>query len=281
MTTSTKWPRTGVGVCIYCGRKPSQCGSLDREHTMPFLLNGPLALQFRVLQKASCKECANKTKEFEQRLTRGVFLPLRVVTKSRSRTGLSRTGFPLIDKTTRRRHLEHTIEIKNIPWLAIVQRMLPPRCILGTGPALFQSLIFNYQFVENPEFIKMDDSDIRADLRYSVTWQNPDIYRLYAKIAYCEAIYIYGYEDLESDLPSYILGKAWDYNYLVGEFSGRFPISAIDNFGEPSSKPILHKVCLLHDNSSTPRVACLIRLFTKHNFPRIEVVVGNLKRPSQ
>lgn len=57
-----------VRTCIYCGSTEN----LTREHIIPYALGGTL-----VLPKASCKDCADITKEIEGQVLRGFMLQAR------------------------------------------------------------------------------------------------------------------------------------------------------------------------------------------------------------
>ncbi len=66
-----------VGRCIYCGSTES----LTDEHIVPLAMSGT-----GVLPKSSCTPCARITGALEQRVLRGMLWPLRVATKTKSRS---------------------------------------------------------------------------------------------------------------------------------------------------------------------------------------------------
>jgi hypothetical protein len=67
-----------VGKCIYCESK----SKLTDEHIIPFGLGGNA-----VLQKASCRSCADITRDFETTVLRGELWAARVLKGIQSRTG--------------------------------------------------------------------------------------------------------------------------------------------------------------------------------------------------
>jgi len=78
-----------VGRCIYCGNTDD----LRREHVIPYALGGRM-----VLQKATCKTCADITSEFEGDVLRGPFRAVRAFRGLGSRSGFS--GMPEAEEVT-------------------------------------------------------------------------------------------------------------------------------------------------------------------------------------
>lgn len=73
-----------VNQCIYCG----STHSLSDEHIIPYALNGNL-----VLPKASCKSCADITKQFEQTVARTIYGTFRNKNQFRTRRKKERPNY--------------------------------------------------------------------------------------------------------------------------------------------------------------------------------------------
>src|SRR5256885_12100076 len=69
-----------IGACIYCG---STKGALQREHAVPFGLNGT-----RTLLRASCAACADITHRFERDTLKALWPALRAEFALRTRQGM-------------------------------------------------------------------------------------------------------------------------------------------------------------------------------------------------
>src|SRR4051812_12604370 len=83
-------PKDGrdIGACIYCG---SVDGPLQREHAVPFGLNGTWTLL-----RASCAACADITHRFERDTMKGLWPALRSALALQSRKKSHPATLPLV-----------------------------------------------------------------------------------------------------------------------------------------------------------------------------------------
>lgn len=118
-----------VSSCIYCGNKDD----LTDEHIIPYGLGGHL-----ILPKASCKPCAVITSQFEQRLLRGYWWPLRRIFKLKSRRKKEqRNSFEALLKTS---NGIANVQIQADEYPGFIYFELPPPSILE-GIVMEDSLI--------------------------------------------------------------------------------------------------------------------------------------------
>lgn len=197
------------GVCIYCGRGYE---NLTNEHIVPYALGGS-----QVIRQASCLECADITKKFEQRVARDLW-------------GTARTAFngPTRRKKERRKqtHIEMSGDKNTSSKLKVPTSEYPAGMVFyRMGKAgLLSGLPETVDISGMWKLIVIDDHKRRENFlnKYSekltLKFRHvPDSYgQLLAKIGYCQALSILDPSDFNPICLPYILGKKSNLSYIVG-----------------------------------------------------------------
>ncbi len=194
-----------VNECVYCGSSRD----LTDEHTIPYAIFG-----VALLKKASCRACAVKTQQFEQRLLRDTFkltreylqFPSRKARKNGSWSG-KRT---LINSLTGEK-VYLPIE-EGVVGLLLVYPDYPPR-------ALSVEDLDDRHKTRSVSFVAINSpaSVIPAHLEDNwVTFNSEDIERCIAKIALCEAIRSVDVSIRDSKISNYILEGKSDTSEFIG-----------------------------------------------------------------
>jgi hypothetical protein len=197
------------GRCIYCG----STDNLSDEHIIPQALGGRY-----VLALASCEVCRKKTHQFETRVARDMYWPLRIrlgVRGSRKHRKERPTHWPGVLVNGQKAEALK-VEAGKFPILYYVFELPEPGILLGepptnTNPPLQISLVG-------------DDSHVRAlveeygadSLQFSATMYWGDFCRQIAKICHAYAVSQFGLDAIEYCLPPVILGDAPGLGHLVG-----------------------------------------------------------------
>lgn len=198
-----------IGRCIYC----SETEGLTDEHVIPQALGGKL-----VLRQASCESCRKLTSEFERKVTREMYWPLRLRTgllgsrkHKRERptywSGVIQDGNSIEDCP---------IEIGQLPRIYSVMEMVPPGILSGQTPT-----------DRNPEMklvLKGDRDEIATfvqsigagKLHVTQTLEWAPFSRMIAKICHSYVVGIVGLEGIELFLPALIRGESNSLAYYVG-----------------------------------------------------------------
>lgn len=243
-----------VGECIYCGVTDEP---LDKEHAVPYGLNGPWTLLC-----ASCHACSNLTHRFERDTLRGLLSAVRPVLKMQSRTRKHRPRtLPLVVES---RGIDKTIHVslEDFPLYLPTPMMAPPGRITGAPLSLDVKADLQFIHVAGPSFEEVAKR-LGADfVGARLTFSPHQFARTLAKIGYCAAVYALGVAPFRaSPLRPVILGK--DSN--VGAFVGGWTFDPID---QPKG---LHAMQVRASGSD---VHVALRLFAQFGAPTYHVVVG-------
>jgi hypothetical protein len=246
-----------VGKCIYCGSTEN----LGNEHIIPYGLNGQW-----ILPKASCKKCAEITKQFEEDVLRNLFLEIRTSLGLKTRNIEHRpTLLPLIVLK------EDTEEVLSLPpnehfTTACLLEYPLPAYIDGRNykeeVEVIAYSIISFKKSPNDIIEKYNISEIKIKAFLKNAYSFP---RLLAKIAYGFTVAQFGLDSLEeSFLPKIITGEDKRIMKYVGTCSDE--IMKIDG--------VLHDVMMIANKKR--EIMVRIKLLSK-NAPEYLVVVGVLK----
>lgn len=243
-----------VGTCIYCRRAPE---SLRREHIIPLGLNGEW-----VLNRASCKECADITSRFELSLLRGELLPLRAKLALRTRRKKERpVSLPFKYRSGGR--TENTdLPIDDHPGSVALPIFAEPG-YASTGEATLKVVRIGLLRPEDSafEFVR---SKLGAD-HFTTRWAEPTAFaRLIAKVAYGFAV---GCVGLDAILQPYVVPAILGDSDDIGRWVGTPPVY------EKTDASGLHAVTL---EQRGQEIWAYVRLFAQFHAPEYCVIVGSL-----
>lgn len=234
-----------------------------------------------VLNNASCRECADVTKAFEQTVQRGLLLPLRLIANTRTRKKTRPKGFPAII-TNGKNTDDVVLSAEEMPFAALAYKFIVPRHYLGLPPDFISRPFFDVVVVRNPYESRNSKWDGNPEGMYQkarvrVMFHPAEFCRMLAKIAYCLTISKHGLCSVKSYLPDVILGRFPDYNYYVGHpCEAQSTMDALWSSG--NGKNTLHRTLLIYDKTTGKTcIRCLISLFSPVGFPVYEVMVGELQ----
>ncbi len=237
--------------CIYCGDRNEP---LSREHIIPYGLNGNFTLK-----NASCDNCANITKRFEEEYLRGPIWAVRSLLKFTSRRPAPET-IPLNVGST-----QVLIPPYDYPAVLILPALDTPGIMQNLQPGC--EIRCNYW----TRVFQVDAAKLR---KYGVleAWSTPtylpNLARNLAKIAHAYAAAELGVDGFEPFLLDIILNGSEKPWFLVGGYLDIPPAA---------EKGSLHSVELLsYTVEDMPDLLVAeIRLFAEYGAPVFRVVVGS------
>ena len=243
------------GACIYCGAQDRRLGD---EHVVPYSLGGT-----HVIRKASCPQCENMTKKFEQKVARDLW-------------GDARTAFnqPTRRKKERKTHIDLTphggenVPFDVYPAVFVFYKMAP--C------GYLQGLPESVDISSSWEFVAIDDEARRNAFFQQYGSYAPiqfrhvpdDFGRLLAKIAYCQILTALDPGDFRAVILPYIKGEKKNLSYLVG---------GIDTVPDDNLGYRLTTMYAEHDTGLILMVE--IRLYANTHAPTYQVIVGDVVEP--
>lgn len=202
-----------IGVCIYCGRTDVE---LTDEHIMPYGLGNNTG---DILHKASCNDCADATKLFEQRMLRENLQPVRTVLQIKSRSGTPVSIPQLV------RYKDGREDIVEVPYEKFVGSVSLP---VFTRPALFD-MEYDKTYLDVTELRNIDlvpakninwytKQGIDEIYNYFVKTNKGQSYAKFLyKVGLCIAVKVWGYDAVkDSAIPLIILGKNPHYAVWLG-----------------------------------------------------------------
>jgi hypothetical protein len=256
-----------IGQCIYCGKKDD----LSDEHTVPLALNGA-----SILRKASCPKCRDITSAFERSVTRDTLEIARAVMQYNTRRPKRRKkAYPVKVKING--------EVKTVDMPVDAYAALVPVIDLGfptylvekyslSGPEyrIGRSNTVSVTVSRSPEKTRAFLDSIGAELvNPSTTFDAYEYARMLAKIAYCEAVYLLGLENIKKVfLLDFILEKKGDPWQHIGGLL-EFP-SGIQVTTEPGN-PDIRAISIINGE-----IRAFIQLFSPLNAPKYIIVVGEV-----
>lgn len=244
--------------CIYCG---TSAGELTREHIVPRGINE----QF-TLQRASCKQCSNTTKEIERQILQGpVWEPRTKMRMSTRHKGQRPKTFPVLIEREGHRD-EINVQIEKLPaWLWLPVFRLPAFIDKRHHDKRVEThnVSGGVWILSGQRLVKELGEELNADsIALTVTYTGHDFGRLLAKIAYGFAIREFGVRIIDhAYVLSAIPGDSKDIGKWVG-CVGR----------QQDETDNLHEIMLSVKNGD---IYAYIRLFAKYPVsPEYLVVVG-------
>ncbi len=246
-----------VGVCIYCGATDD----LDREHIIPFGLNGTA-----VLHEASCKECAKITSHFEMQVLRGAMRDVRVLRRLRSRK--KHTGVQRVQRLRMRRNgIIETVELplEDYPVLLHFPTFTLPGVLSGyDGTGIQMTGVATLQFGPLPQAVgkKLGAQEIMLDAQ-------PDhpisFARMIGKIGYAMAVAheVVKVTERRPEIVASLLNEVDEIGRWVGTVPGPF---------RKYSDGTLHRVAIQQE-ANTGLVAVEIQLFADSGAPTYLVIL--------
>jgi hypothetical protein len=203
-----------IGCCIYCGASGKDTKLTD-EHIVQYSLGADA-----YLKDASCLNCADITKKFEQHVARTIFGHHRIHKGTQTRHPQKRPS----ELPTRVliRGVEHRrdLSIKDHPYFLAMPVWDQPGMLRGLRPSVEFDGLSAHLYYHIPENIKdtleLSDGEM-AEIRPDSPGDANQFGRAIAKVAYCNAIAHYGYDGFEHmELPDLILGKYPYISFFVG-----------------------------------------------------------------
>jgi hypothetical protein len=263
-----------VGRCVYC-RAPASKKKLKREHIIPRSLKGHL-----ILPEASCGDCEDITKKFEQICAREMFGALRL-----------HLGWRWGEKDDEPDEFDTVVELEtdtegrkvslqDHPFIMSMVDFPPPSILSGRN---------RVETFAKPKLRIIGRTDLQSDLQERInrlggrgvridTVFRTQFFQLLAKIGYCYTVANIGFNNFEPSVLGIILGRSTEYQYWIGGVD-----KSVKGSPKPS-EPLLHNIWLERYYSCKKRdigraiirpwvVAC-IQLFACVDMPIYQVVVG-------
>ncbi len=244
-----------VGECIYCG---TQEEPLNREHAVPFGLNGPWTLL-----RASCVGCASTTHRFERDTLRSLWPGIRNVLAMQSRRRRERDKtLPLV---IQRAGVQEVVQIppSEFPLYLPTPMFPPPGVVAGRKPmrGIFSKL--DLIRVAGPTFEEVSGRYPGAEFVGARANFSPEEFaRMLAKIALCGAVYALGVAPFgQTPIRRVILGKDPNIGDWVGSWEG-------DPVNEAKG---LHAMQVRASGSD---IHVILRLFAQFGAPEYHVALG-------
>lgn len=260
-----------VNACIYCGAKGPGIRLTD-EHIVPLSLGGTY-----VLPKASCLECADKTKNLEGYAARQVFQDVRIEYGFPTRRPKERpTHLPLRESFSPSPELApiRLVPTKDYPGTLILTVLEPAGILTGRSP---EEGAKGYPFVrfiggrERVERLKKQGIDSKVYREFK-----PDLFlRLIAKIALGITVAAYGLDSFEPTVRDIILRRDTNAFYWVGGVTKEM----MDEFPPPSDKTVVHRIVgYKRDIAGVPYLVMQVQLFAGLGLgaPCYAAIVGKL-----
>lgn len=245
------------GFCIYCGTRE---GRLTDEHVVPFSLGGQ-----HILEGASCDDCADVTKKFEQDVAREMWGAPR-----------NSYGAPSRRKAKRPKHIwladpdrpdeKVKVPFNEYPAAMVFYKMGKAGLLEGLPDSVDVSSAWQLVAIHNKE--RADAFRAKYGIRPTSKFRHvPQSFgRLLAKIGYCHMLVSLEPQDFRPICLSYILGKP-NPSYVVGGSMADLPADK--------------------DLGYTLRTACFgtaeclmllaeVRLYANNGTPIYHVVVGDV-----
>ncbi|MCC0808851.1 hypothetical protein FPV16_22040 [Methylobacterium sp. W2] len=230
---------------------------------MPYSLAGAW-----ILQQASCEECADTTKRFEQDVTRNLFGPFRSFHKMPTRRKderLTHVDLLVENGNSPIRIRQPIAKCKYIPLIMPffaepgIQLDAPPDKTYALEPIMWQEPL--------PDFMKSFAYGIvlpGINISMELKFKSDNFLRLIAKIAHASSVIRFGIDAAEWMLPDYILGRKSNIRYLVGS------IGQLRNFDEGTNWFAREDVILIE---GVRYLTCTISLFCMKGCPVYSAIV--------
>jgi hypothetical protein len=203
-----------IGLCIYCGASGKDVNLTD-EHIVQHALGADV-----YLKDASCLTCADITKRFEQHVARTIFGHHRIHKGVQTRRPEERPSKLPTRVLIRGIEYRKDLSIGDHPYFLAMPIWDQPAMLRGLRPSVEFDGLSAHLYYHLPNNIKgtleLTDGEI-AEIRPDSKGDANQFGRAIAKVAYCNAIAICGYDGFEHlELPDLILGKYPNVSFYVG-----------------------------------------------------------------
>lgn len=243
-----------VGECIYCGLVD---GSLEKEHAVPYGLNGPWTLL-----RASCPQCAKITHRFERDTIQGLLTTIRTVLAMQTRHPKKRPStIPLLLESD---GVKKTVQISpdKFPLYLPAPLLPPPGIMVGAPLSPEISVQLRFHHVAGPSFEETGRRHGADFVGARLTFSPQEFARTLAKIAFCVAVYALGTAPFKhTPIRRAILGEDPFVGHWVGSWAG-------ETVNESKG---LHAMQIRTIGSD---MHVILRLFAQFGAPEYHVVLG-------
>jgi hypothetical protein len=245
-------------VCIYCHKIGIL---LTDEHVVPYSLGGK-----HVLQRASCVQCANITKKFEQDVARDLWGDARASYNAPTRRKHER---PKLFNLRDPKGLAPDIAVSPSEYPAPMVFYVMPTAGILIGEEPTRSHIAKWQLVVVVDEARRKDFLAKYPGRLTGAFKHvPQSFgRLIAKIGYCHALTALDPGDFTPICLPYIVGKKSNISYVVGSRQPNDP--RIPELGY-----FLRTILLANEDRMILLVE--VRLLADNDTPTYHVVVGEI-----
>ena len=255
--------KTYIGQCIYCRALPTPEDPLEDEHIVAFAIEGK-----DVLEKASCRSCAQKTSAVESRALGQDMRGIRTVLDFPTRHRRKRSNtLPVEIVRTNGEVAEIEIPLDEYPQMFAFPIFPPPAYVTkvdyqgGIEITHIQHIHANLDFDAIAAKYNAKEMAVYG-LKYPKDWA-----RMLAKIAYAFTVRSRGLHHITED-NSYVMGAILGKTDDVGMWVG-----CNDQNKLPESQSIDHMCGLYVENEE---IHARIKLFSFPQAPEYHVVVGKL-----
>jgi hypothetical protein len=262
-----------IGKCIYCFTTEN----LEREHVIPFGLNGTM-----VLRDASCRSCAAITGSFEGDFLNKTLAPLREVLKINTRNKKKRTGFlPMKFKKNGKEFIQDVPLDEYIALVPALYIEYPSYLKTGVrnyvGDGTREAKVIGKGVYYTDDQVDVLKKKYGADsILISYEFSPADFGRMMAKIAYCFAIARFGIDGITDNyvIPA-ILGTSNDLWHFVG---------CDENYQHINDRPaalthLKKKDALIWGDLTVVNgdIIVRIRILPRYDFPVYVIAVGKIR----
>jgi hypothetical protein len=244
-----------IGECIYCSATGND---LDKEHAIPYGLNGPWTLL-----RASCSRCADITHRFERDTLRSLLGPVRTVLAMQTRRPKLRPkSLALVVESN---GVQRTIQLppKEFPLYLPTPLLPPPGCLAGALPSQQVSPKMAFLHLAGPSFEEVARQHAADFVGARLNFSPLDFSRTLAKVAFTAAVYVLGLAPFtNTPIRRVILGEDPSVNHWVGSWAGE-PVNEAKG---------LHAMQV---RASGTDIHVILRLFAQFGAPEYHVVLGS------
>lgn len=201
------------GCCIYCGEKDQP---LSREHIVPLSLGGQ-----HVIEKASCRRCADITKRFEQDVARELWGDARISANAPSRRKKERPKDILVGHPK-----QVKVPYSEYPPAFAFYKMPEPGILTGLPPDQDTSVSWQLTVISDEEKLRAFNEQHNTQITLQFRHVPLSFGRMIAKIGYGHILTQLDMADFQPLILPYILGTEANVSYVVGCRSEEDPPNA-------------------------------------------------------
>ena len=243
-----------IGECIYCG---SVGGYLQKEHAIPYGLNGPWTLL-----RASCSHCAGITHRFERDTLRALLSPVRTVLSMQTRRPQLRPKtLPLVLELN---GVHRTIQLPptEYPLYLPTPAFPAPGYVTGEPDSPGIATELHFLHLAGPSLADIVQRHAADFAGARLNFSPLDFARTLAKIAFTAGVYVLGLAPFtKTPIRRVILGEDQSVSRWVGSWKGE-PVN---------ERKGLHAMKI---RASGTDIHVVLRLFAQFGAPEYHVVLG-------